>query len=176
MALSDVFGTIRHPKTLPPASGPIDLYSSHSPAAMAKATTKDGVWGTMILSKQGIEAATRLNAFYQQCGSDIIDADGKATIDTDAGHASLEPAAPTPFAETTTLAFTLPLAQPVTLRIFDVRGALVRSLVNEPMPAGSHHASWNGRNENGARVGSGIYYVELRAGQDVLRRRIVFAR
>jgi multiple sugar transport system substrate-binding protein len=57
---------------------------------MAKATTKDGVWGTMILSKQGIEAATRLNAFYQQCGSDIIDANGKATIDTDAGHASLE--------------------------------------------------------------------------------------
>jgi hypothetical protein len=41
---------------------------------MAKATTKDGIWGTMILSKQGIEAATRLNAFYQQNGSDIIDA------------------------------------------------------------------------------------------------------
>ncbi len=57
---------------------------------MAKATTKDGIWGTMILSKQGIEAATRLNAFYQQNGSDIIDAAGKATIDTDAGHAALE--------------------------------------------------------------------------------------
>jgi multiple sugar transport system substrate-binding protein len=56
----------------------------------AKATTKDGVWGTMILSKQGIEAATRLNSFYQQAGSDIIDASGKPTLDTDAGHASLE--------------------------------------------------------------------------------------
>ena len=57
---------------------------------MAKAMTKDGIWGTMILSKQGIEAATRLNAFYQQNGSDIIDAAGKPTIDTDAGHAALE--------------------------------------------------------------------------------------
>jgi ABC-type glycerol-3-phosphate transport system substrate-binding protein len=58
--------------------------------AQAKAMTKDGVWGTMILSKQGIEAATRLNAFYQQAGSDIVDADGNPTIDTDAGRASLE--------------------------------------------------------------------------------------
>jgi len=56
----------------------------------AKATTKDGIWGTMILSKQGIEAATRLNAFYQQAGSDIIDASGNPTLDTDAGRASLE--------------------------------------------------------------------------------------
>ena len=56
----------------------------------AKATTKDGTWGTMILSKQGIEAATRLNSFYQQAGSDIVDANGNATIDTDAGRAALE--------------------------------------------------------------------------------------
>ncbi|MEX0852766.1 MAG: sugar ABC transporter substrate-binding protein [Bauldia sp.] len=56
----------------------------------AKATTRDGVWGTMILSKQGIEASTRLNSFYQQAGADIIDASGKPTIDTDAGHAALE--------------------------------------------------------------------------------------
>lgn len=58
--------------------------------AYARATTKDGVWGTMILSKQGIEAATRLNSFYQQAGSDIVDADGNATIDTDAGRAALQ--------------------------------------------------------------------------------------
>jgi multiple sugar transport system substrate-binding protein len=57
---------------------------------MAKAMTKDGVWGTMILSKQGIEAATRLNSFYQQAGGDILDAKGRPTIDSDAGHAALE--------------------------------------------------------------------------------------
>lgn len=56
----------------------------------AKATTAGDVHGTMVLSKQGIEASTRLNAFYQQCGSDIIDADGKPTLDTDAGRAALE--------------------------------------------------------------------------------------
>ncbi|MBV9287635.1 MAG: extracellular solute-binding protein [Hyphomicrobiales bacterium] len=56
----------------------------------AKATTKGGVWGTMILSKQGIEAATRLNSFYQQAGGDIVDANGHPTLDTDAGRAALE--------------------------------------------------------------------------------------
>ncbi len=57
---------------------------------VARATTSGDVWGTMILSKQGIEAATRLNAFYQQSGSDIVDASGNATIDTEAGRAALE--------------------------------------------------------------------------------------
>ncbi|MGH6926163.1 MAG: ABC transporter substrate-binding protein [Propylenella sp.] len=58
--------------------------------AFAKSTTAGDVHGTMVLSKQGIEASTRLNAFYQQCGVDIIDADGKPTLDTDAGRAALE--------------------------------------------------------------------------------------
>ena len=52
----------------------------------AKALTANGAWGTMILSKQGIEAATRLNSFYQQAGGDIVDGSGRATIDTDAGQ------------------------------------------------------------------------------------------
>jgi multiple sugar transport system substrate-binding protein len=57
---------------------------------MAKAMTKSPVWGTMILSKQGVEASTRLNSFYQQAGGDILDASGQPTIDSDAGHAALE--------------------------------------------------------------------------------------
>jgi multiple sugar transport system substrate-binding protein len=69
-------------------SGPPKTWDEYR--QFAKATTKDGVYGTMILSKQGIEAATRLNSFYQQAGGDIVDAAGNATIDTDAGRAALE--------------------------------------------------------------------------------------
>jgi multiple sugar transport system substrate-binding protein len=57
---------------------------------IAKACTTGDVWGTMILSKQGIEAATRLNSFYQQAGGEIVDADGNPTLNTDAGRAALE--------------------------------------------------------------------------------------
>ncbi len=56
-----------------------------------RTTNKDaGVFGTMVCSKQGIEAATRLHSFYQQAGGDLLDADGNPTIDSDAGRAALE--------------------------------------------------------------------------------------
>lgn len=58
--------------------------------AMAKEATGGDVFGTMICSKQGIEAATRLHSFYQQAGGDLLDADGKPTINSDAGRAALE--------------------------------------------------------------------------------------
>ena len=49
-----------------------------------------GVWGTLIASKQGIEASTRLHSFNQQAGGDLLDASGKPTINSDAGRAALE--------------------------------------------------------------------------------------
>ena len=49
-----------------------------------------GVWGTLIVGKQDIEASTRLHSFNQQAGGDILDANDKPTIDSDAGHKALE--------------------------------------------------------------------------------------
>lgn len=49
-----------------------------------------GIWGTLVASKQGIEASTRLHSLYQQAGGDLLGADGKPTINSDAGHAALE--------------------------------------------------------------------------------------
>ena len=49
-----------------------------------------GVWGTLVASKQGIEASTRLHSLYQQAGGDLLDADGRPTINSDAGRAALE--------------------------------------------------------------------------------------
>ena len=56
-----------------------------------KLTSKDrGVFGTLIAGKRNIEAATRFHAFIQQAGGDILDANKKPTIDSDAGHKALE--------------------------------------------------------------------------------------
>jgi ABC-type glycerol-3-phosphate transport system substrate-binding protein len=49
-----------------------------------------GVWGTLVASKQGIEASTRLHSLYQQAGGDLLDADGKPTLNSDPGRAALE--------------------------------------------------------------------------------------
>jgi hypothetical protein len=59
--------------------------------------------------------------------------------------------------------FTVPRAGTVSLRVFDLGGRQVRSLVDGPMESGTHSAMWDGRNEHGERMPSGIYFYELRA-------------
>jgi hypothetical protein len=71
---------------------------------------------------------------------------------------------PNPFNPETTIQFDLAVESSVTLRVFDVTGQVVRTLVQGSMPAGSYVQLWDGRNERGARVGSGLYFYELKAG------------
>ena len=74
------------------------------------------------------------------------------------------PAKPNPFVTDTEIAYALPAAARVSLRVFDVRGRLVRVLVDADLPAGIHRAHWNGRDAKGRAVAAGIYYVKLSAG------------
>jgi flagellar hook assembly protein FlgD len=55
-------------------------------------------------------------------------------------------------------------ADHVTLSIYDVAGRRVRTLVDTPHTAGAHTVTWNGTNDRGATVSSGIYFYRLRAG------------
>jgi flagellar hook assembly protein FlgD len=71
---------------------------------------------------------------------------------------------PNPFNPTTTLAFSLAKGTDVDLRIFDVRGALVKTLVSEHRAAGVHRVPWDGVNQQGNRVASGVYFYKLVAG------------
>jgi subtilisin family serine protease len=71
---------------------------------------------------------------------------------------------PNPFNPQTTIAFALPQGGPTTLRVFDVRGRRVLTLVDGDLPAGEHQVVWNGRGDDGARVASGVYFYEIRSG------------
>lgn len=71
---------------------------------------------------------------------------------------------PNPFNPETTIQFDLATETAVTLRIYDIAGQVVRTLVSGSLPAGSYTELWNGRNESGSRVGSGIYFYVLEAG------------
>jgi hypothetical protein len=80
---------------------------------------------------------------------------------------------PNPFNPTTKIVFLLPEASNVSLKIYDVSGRLVRTLVNESRPAGNYHLTWDGRDESGARVSSGIYFYRIVAGSFIKTRRMV---
>ena len=71
------------------------------------------------------------------------------------------PARPNPFSDATDIAFELLAPRHVTLRVYSATGRLVRTLVDANMPLGLHRAPWNGRDEAGRVVGSGIYFVKL---------------
>jgi hypothetical protein len=77
---------------------------------------------------------------------------------------------PNPFNPSTTIKFTLPSPNdggavlPANLKIYNVLGKVVRTLVDEPMAPGVHHEVWDGRDEQGNKVASGIYFYRLRAG------------
>ena len=74
----------------------------------------------------------------------------------------LHGAAPNPFNPSTTIAFNLPAAEPVTLKIYDPSGRLVRTLLNnDPGLAGRNEVTWNGRDRGGRNAASGVYLYRL---------------
>jgi hypothetical protein len=80
---------------------------------------------------------------------------------------------PNPFNPTTTIGFTLEESGHVSLRIYDISGGLIRTVVDEPMGPGTHSKEWDGRNSNGEPVSSGIYFYRLTAGKQTLTRKAV---
>jgi hypothetical protein len=71
---------------------------------------------------------------------------------------------PNPFNPTTTINYSLKENVKVSLKIYNIKGQLVKTLVNDIKPAGEHSIIWDGRDYNGNRVSSGIYFYKLKAG------------
>jgi hypothetical protein len=69
---------------------------------------------------------------------------------------------PNPFNPTTTIDFTVKELAPVSVKIYNVRGQLVKTLVNDRFAPGvTHQLSWDGRNDTGQTVSSGVYFYKL---------------
>jgi len=68
---------------------------------------------------------------------------------------------PNPFNPNTTLRFSLPTDLPVALDIFNVKGQLVRRLIDAPLSRGHHDIVWDGSDANNHSVASGIYYYRI---------------
>ncbi len=72
---------------------------------------------------------------------------------------------PNPFNPETKIRYQLPNSGKVVVKIYDILGREVKSLVNEKLEAGFHEVTWNGRNNSGRRVSSGVYYYQIRSGE-----------
>jgi len=84
---------------------------------------------------------------------------------------------PNPFNPQTWIDFSLPQPGPARLRIYDTRGRLVRKLVDEPaLAAGSHHIRWDGRDDMGHDVSSGVYHYTVKTDAGSLQRKMTLLR
>ena len=83
---------------------------------------------------------------------------------------------PNPFNPATRIRFGLPEASNVSLRVYDLRGALVATLAERRYGAGTHDLVWNGTNARGEPLASGIYFARLEADGAVRTRKLILAR
>ncbi len=137
----------------------------------------DTVFGT---DGRGFEYADRGvepgNAYRYQIG--ITDADGEflspvEEVKVPKMTASLGQNTPNPFNPTTLISFTLPARERVTVSVYDASGRLVRTLVDDVRGVGSHDVEWDGRDNAGVTVGSGVYFYRLTAGKYTESRKMV---
>jgi hypothetical protein len=82
---------------------------------------------------------------------------------------------PNPFVTSARIAFALKGQGyvPIDLKVFDVTGRVVRTLVSGELEPGQHSVSWNGLSDRGDRVSSGVYFYELRTPVDVATGKLV---
>jgi hypothetical protein len=88
----------------------------------------------------------------------------------------LRPNVPNPFNPRTEISFDLARPGQTRLAIFDVRGMLVRQLVDEDLPAGPHTVMWDGLDRAGLSVASGTYFYRLESGPEIQARKMLLAR
>jgi hypothetical protein len=81
---------------------------------------------------------------------------------------------PNPFNPATEVAFTVPARGPVTLAIYDARGARIATLLDDvPYAAGAYRVAWNGLSDHGVAVTSGIYFARIDHMGTVRTRKLV---
>ena len=71
---------------------------------------------------------------------------------------------PNPFNPSTQIRFQIPTARDVELRVYNLLGQTVRTLISGPMKAGIHTVAWDGSDARGRPVASGVYFYSIKAG------------
>ncbi|HUU28590.1 MAG TPA: two-component regulator propeller domain-containing protein [archaeon] len=88
---------------------------------------------------------------------------------------SLSQNSPNPFNPSTTISYSIPegILTPVSLKVYDLRGKLARTLIQGARPAGVYSVYWDGTDEAGRQLSSGVYFYRLQAGEFTQTRKMV---
>ncbi|MEJ2720182.1 MAG: choice-of-anchor Q domain-containing protein [bacterium] len=76
----------------------------------------------------------------------------------------IESVFPNPFNPTVTVRFEIDRRREVRVRVFDVKGQLIRTIAEGPLGAGVHRVTWDSTDDGGGRAASGVYFIEVQSG------------
>ena len=102
--------------------------------------------------------------------------DNKANINIPPTEVTLSGNYPNPFNPSTTIKFGLPEAQHVSIRIYSINGAEVKTLVDDLLSEGYYQVFWNGLNQLNNKVASGIYIYEMRTENERFLRKMLITK
>ncbi len=97
----------------------------------------------------------------------------EAEIVTETKPFRLDQNHPNPFNPSTSISFQIPLKETVCLEVYNVSGRLVKTLKNGEMQPGFHTLTWNGSNDQGLAVSSGVYFYTLKTDSFISTKRMV---
>jgi hypothetical protein len=172
------------------ASGPftvtLEFFNSNAGDPFAPTVVHDGngcQWGKNVVyaipggwndaCALGVTGDWVFYVIYKPCLPTGVD-DGPYVLST--APAFLHMPRPNPFASSTQIEFVLERPGLADVSVFDVGGRRVAALAKESYPAGVHVVSWEGRDDGGGLLPSGIYFVRLRVGDYTSVRKILLAK
>lgn len=143
-------------------------------------TLADSVFGSTNWHDFRVSATTsdEQETFYSATVSGYsIDNVGPAASEGFEAHFSeVEAIAPNPFNPRTVITYQVAERQPVSLKIYDARGRMVRRLLEEPREAGRYRVAWDGCDESGSPLPSGVYCCRLQSGGKISMKKMTLIR
>ena len=142
-----------------------------APTCAYQESPPPGAWYYLVCA---VDAAGHVGGYSAR-----FEVSGGSTPVEDAGlprALAITGVAPNPFNPRVTVRFSLPSPATARVQVFDLRGRLVRDLVNGHLAAGSHQAVWDGSDRQGRQVATGVYFVCVDDGHATVSAKIVMAK
>ncbi len=122
--------------------------------------TIGGVGGDVLVGGTFWEAGCKVSRWFARWQDTVVAVDETPSLLSQVDVIAF----PNPFNPMTTIRFNAENAGVATVRVFDVTGRFIKTLLNRSVAAGSHTISWDGTRANGEHVVSGLYFCEVRTG------------
>ena len=112
----------------------------------------------------------------------VLNQDMPPNVNTDSfinnipNQLALRPSYPNPFNPNTKISFSLPKLSDVDMQVVDINGRKIRNLLNNTLASGNHNVSWDGTNNSGVNMSSGIYFIILNVDGVILSQKLSLIR